>query len=90
MWCTGETWEGLDELTPRELEVLGLMAQGLSNAAISERLVLGGRTVETHVRHVLLKVAGLEDGLRDRRITAVVAYLRHHEAPAPDRALAAA
>jgi DNA-binding NarL/FixJ family response regulator len=66
----------LDELTAREREILGLMAEGRSNAAIAERLTLELRTVEGHVRAIFSKL-GLEPTLEDhRRVLAVLAYLR--------------
>ena len=67
--------EALGQLTDREREVLSLMAEGLTNAGIARRLVLTERTVESHVRNVLLKLdlAEGEDG--HRRVLAVLAYL---------------
>lgn len=66
----------LDELTPREREILAQMAEGRSNAAIAERLGLDPRTVEGHVRTIFSKL-GLEPTLADhRRVLAVLAYLR--------------
>jgi DNA-binding NarL/FixJ family response regulator len=66
----------LDELTSREREILALMAEGRSNAAIAERLTLEVRTVEGHVRTIFSKL-GLEATIEDhRRVLAVLAYLR--------------
>jgi DNA-binding NarL/FixJ family response regulator len=75
----GTSADALDVLTEREREVLSLMAEGLTNSAIARRLVLTERTVEGHVRSVLMKLdlpAG--DGAH-RRVLAVIAYLRAAE-----------
>jgi DNA-binding NarL/FixJ family response regulator len=64
----------LGELTDREAEVLELMAEGLTNAGIAKRLYLSERTVEAHVRHVLMKLDLPEDEDRHRRVLAVLAH----------------
>ena len=66
----------LDELTERELEVLALMAEGHSNEGICRRLYLSPKTVETHVRHILMKLDIGETPNYHRRVLAVLAYLR--------------
>ena len=72
----GEPAERLDILTDREREVLALMADGLSNNAVAERLVVSLRTVETHVSSVFTKL-GLAPAVDEhRRVRAVVTYLQ--------------
>jgi DNA-binding NarL/FixJ family response regulator len=66
----------LDELTPREREVLGLMAEGRSNNAIAEQLTVTERAVEKHVTSIFGKL-GLTPASEDhRRVLAVLAFLR--------------
>lgn len=70
----------LDGLTPREREVLELMAEGLSNAAICERLHLSVKTVEPAVGSVFAKLRLHQQPDTNRRVLAVLAYLRSYEA----------
>jgi DNA-binding NarL/FixJ family response regulator len=66
----------LAALTDRERTVLGLMAEGLTNAGIAKRLYLSERTVEAHVRHLLTKLDMPESGDDHRRVLAVLTYLQ--------------
>ena len=65
----------VDDLTDREREVLALMAEGRSNRAIGERLFITDRTVEKHVKSILMKlhISATQDD--HRRVLAVLAYL---------------
>jgi DNA-binding NarL/FixJ family response regulator len=70
------TRDRLGELTARECEVLELLAQGLTDRGIGERLWLTPKTVETHVRHILAKLDLPNDTQHNRRVLAVLTYLR--------------
>jgi DNA-binding NarL/FixJ family response regulator len=66
----------LAELTPREREVLGLLAEGRSNRAIAEALVVTERTVEAHTKQIFMKLDLREEPSNHRRVLAVLAFLR--------------
>jgi DNA-binding NarL/FixJ family response regulator len=66
----------IGELTEREREILGLMAEGMSNLAIGERLHLAPKTVEAHVAHIFTKLGLLPGADENRRVLAVLMYLR--------------
>ena len=71
----------LASLSPREVEILLLMAAGRSNAAISAELFVSPKTVETHIRSIFGKL-GLEATVAEhRRVLAVLTFLRRHETP---------
>lgn len=72
----------VDALTEREREVLGLVAEGLSNKAIAARLHVTERTVEAHVTQTFLKLDLGDDPTSHRRVRAVLAYLRHQSGSA--------
>ena len=65
----------IDRLTPREREVLGLMAEGLSNAGIAERLVVSLGAVEKHISNVFAKLDIEREEYAHRRVLAVLTYL---------------
>ena len=72
----GRPSHALEELTPREREVLSLMAEGRTNGGIARRLWLTEKTIETHVRTILMKL-GLQVSSDDhRRVLAVLTFLR--------------
>jgi serine/threonine-protein kinase len=66
----------LDELTAREREVLALMAEGLTDRGIGARLFVTPKTVETHVRHIFAKLSLPETRADNKRVHAVLTYLR--------------
>ena len=71
----GSGGDPLGRLSPRELEVLTLMAEGRSNRAIGDHLAVELKTVETHVSRVFTKLGLNEDRYENRRVLAVLAFL---------------
>ncbi len=71
----------LSELTPRETEVLGLMAEGRSNAGIAEALVLTVGAVEKHIANIFGKLGLAQSDSDHRRVLAVLAYLKDGRQP---------
>jgi DNA-binding NarL/FixJ family response regulator len=69
----------LEELTPRELEILTFVARGLSNQAIADELVLTKRAVEKHINAIFLKLNLTYQTDVSRRVTAALIYLAEHE-----------
>ncbi|MGK5680647.1 response regulator transcription factor [Actinoplanes sp. URMC 104] len=68
--------DALERLSPRERDVLALMAEGLGNGAIAERLVVTEGAVHKHIRSIFAKLDLAPDDRADRRVTAVLRYLR--------------
>jgi DNA-binding NarL/FixJ family response regulator len=66
----------LARLTDREREVLGLVAEGMSNSAIGSRLFVTERTVEAHITQIFMKLRLEESADQNRRVLAVLAFLR--------------
>ena len=75
LMARNRTVDQMQSLADRERVVLELMAQGLSNAAIAERLTLSARTVESHVRSIMTKLDLWEDPAGNRRVQAVIRWL---------------
>ena len=71
----------LEALTPREREVLGLMAEGRSNSAIAQELVLTVGAVEKHIANILMKLRLPPSETDHRRVLAVLAYLQEEAPP---------
>jgi DNA-binding NarL/FixJ family response regulator len=69
--------DGMELLTARERDVLGLMAQGYTNVGIARRLWLSDRTVETHVGNIISKLRLADSDEEHRRVLAVLTYLGH-------------
>jgi DNA-binding NarL/FixJ family response regulator len=76
--ATRHTVDPLSELSPREHEVLALMAQGRTDRGISEQLFVTRKTVEAHVRSILRERDLPTDAAENRRVHAVLTYLRPH------------
>lgn len=67
---------GLDQLSPRETEVLAVMATGRTNGAIADQLFIGERAVEKHISNIFAKLELRDEDGAHRRVTAVLMYLQ--------------
>ena len=77
----------VDELTPREREVLSLMARGMSNRAIAEELTLTKRAVEKHIGSIFQKLELEDEEVVSRRVAAVLMYLTDTDGERPKQRL---
>ncbi|MEU6246958.1 response regulator transcription factor [Glycomyces sp. NPDC047010] len=75
------TGDPVDALTPREREVLALMAEGHDNATIAKRLFITDNAVHKHIGNVFLKLGLPTETTGHRRVLATLTYLRHHASP---------
>jgi DNA-binding NarL/FixJ family response regulator len=75
--------DAMQPLSPREREVLALMAQGLGNAAIAERLVVTEKAIHKHIRGIFVKLGLHPTDRTDRRVAAVLRYLDSRTEPHP-------
>jgi len=71
----------IDDLTPREVDVLELIAQGMSNRAVADELHLSVKGIEKHVTTIFRKLTLTEQTLIDRRVTAALTFIRSQEHP---------
>jgi DNA-binding NarL/FixJ family response regulator len=71
--------QGLERLTPRELEILELISIGMSNTGIASRLSVMERTIESHIARIFAKLGLSPAPDENRRVLAVLAYLRDAE-----------
>ena len=67
--------QGLERLTPRELEILELISAGMSNTAIADRLSVMERTIESHIARIFAKLDLVPGADGNRRVLAVLTYL---------------
>ncbi|MCH7232799.1 response regulator transcription factor [Glycomyces sp. L485] len=75
LFAQRRTGDPLEKLTPREREVLSVMAEGLGNSAIAKRLFITENAVHKHIRNIFFKLGLTPDDHTDRRVAAVLRYL---------------